>query len=199
MQQAEHLGVACRPVAPTVAVALDPGRVLLRVGVRLQEPRGSRRERIEFEWAAGYIPGPVTLTESFGSVLLKAPSAAASSFFGGYALEGRQRERLTQRHGIANPADLYAMLREFGASIAGAVTVGDPDAATRTQPAYEPTSDGKIIRRLQRAANDGDLGSDDQDRSMRWPPSSGSCATTPNSSAKAPASTWSSSATTGSL
>ena len=75
--------------------------------------RGSRRERIEFEWADGYTPGPVTLTESFGSVLLKAPSLAASSFFGGYALEGRQRERLTQRRGISNPADLYAMLREM--------------------------------------------------------------------------------------
>ena len=82
----------------------------------------------------GYTPGPVTLTESFGSVLLKAPSPAASNFFGGYALEGRQRERLTQRRGISNPADLYAMLREFGSSIAGAVTVsrpghGKPDAA----------------------------------------------------------------------
>jgi hypothetical protein len=64
--------------------------------------RGSRRERIEFEWTDGYTPGPVTLTESFGSVRLKAPPGAASSFFGGYALEGRQRERLTQRRGISN-------------------------------------------------------------------------------------------------
>jgi serine/threonine-protein kinase HipA len=104
--------------------------------------RGSRRERIEFEWADGYTPGPVTLTESFGSVLPKAPPNAASSFFGGYALEGRQRERLTQRRGISNPADLYAMLREFGSSIAGAVSVSDPDTASRTQPTYEPISDG---------------------------------------------------------
>src|ERR1700759_3432669 len=89
--------------------------------------RGSRRPRIKFEWIDDYSPGPVTLTESFGSVLPKAPSAAASSFFGGYALEGRQRERLTQRRGIRNPTDLYAMLREFGSSIAGAVTVSDPD------------------------------------------------------------------------
>jgi serine/threonine-protein kinase HipA len=128
--------------------------------------RGSRRERIEFEWADGYTPGPVTLTESFGAVLLKAPSPAASSFFGGYALEGRQRERLTQRRGISSPADLYAMLREFGSSIAGAVTVSDPDAASETQPTYEPISDAEIIKRLQRAANDGDLGSDEQSRSM---------------------------------
>jgi serine/threonine-protein kinase HipA len=128
--------------------------------------RGSRRERIEFEWADRYTPGPVTLTESFGSVRLEAPSAAASSFFGGYALEGRQRERLTQRRGIRNPADLYAMLGEFGSSIAGAVTIGDPDKASQTRPMYEPISDGEIIQRLQRAANDGDLGSDNQSRSM---------------------------------
>lgn len=128
--------------------------------------RGSRRERIEFEWTDGYIPGPVTLTESFGAVRTKAPTAAASSFFGGYALEGRQRERLTARRGISNPTDLYAMLREFGSSIAGAVTIGDPHAARRNQPRYEPIADSEIIARLLRAASDGDLGSDDQSRSM---------------------------------
>src|SRR5580704_12050653 len=124
--------------------------------------RGSRRERIEFEWLEGYTPGAVTLTESFGSVRPKAPAAAASNFFGGYALEGRQRERLTQRRGIGDPTDLYAMLREFGSSIAGAVTVADPDSDRRTEPRYEPIGDGEIIRRLSRAASDGDLGSDDQ-------------------------------------
>jgi serine/threonine-protein kinase HipA len=128
--------------------------------------RGTRRDRVEFEWVEGYVPGPVTLTESFGSVRPKAPASAASSFFGGYALEGHQREQLTQRRGISNPTDLYAMLREFGSSIAGAVTVSDPDTASRTKPSYEPISDGDIIKRLQRAANDGDLGSDDQSRSM---------------------------------
>lgn len=128
--------------------------------------RGSRRERIEFEWIDGYTPGPVTLTESFGSVRPKAPTAAASSFFGGYALEGRQRERLTQRRGIANPTDLHAMLREFGSSIAGAVTIADPDSASQTVPRYEPISEDEILKRLRRAASDGDLGSDDQSRSM---------------------------------
>jgi serine/threonine-protein kinase HipA len=128
--------------------------------------RGTRRERIEFEWIDGYTPGPVTLTESFGSVRPKAPSAAASSFFGGYALEGRQRERLTQRRGISNPTDLYAMLREFGSSIAGAVTISDSGIQGGTQPRYEPISDNQIIQRLHRAATDGDLGSDDQSRSM---------------------------------
>jgi len=143
-----------------------------RLEVRLHgEPvgwiaRGSRRERIEFEWIDGYEPGPVTLTEAFGSVRSRAPSVAASSFFGGYALEGRQRERLTQRRGISNPTDLYAMLREFGSSIAGAVTVSDPQAARRTQPRYELIRDGEIIARLRRAASDSDLGSDDQSRSM---------------------------------
>jgi serine/threonine-protein kinase HipA len=143
-----------------------------RLEVRLHDQpvgwiaRGSRRERIEFEWVGGYTPGPVTLTESFGSVRSKAPTASASSFFGGYALEGRQRERLTQRRGIGDPTDLYAMLREFGSSIAGAVTIADPDAVSRTEPRYEPIGEREIIQRLRRAASDGDLGSDDQSRSM---------------------------------
>jgi serine/threonine-protein kinase HipA len=128
--------------------------------------RSSRRERIEFEWVGGYTPGPVTLTESFGSVRPKAPTASASSFFGGFALEGRQREQLTRRRGITDPTDLYAMLREFGSSIAGAVTIADPDATSRTEPRYEPISQQEITRRLRRAASDGDLGSDDQSRSM---------------------------------
>jgi serine/threonine-protein kinase HipA len=58
------------------------------------------------------------------------------------------------------------MLREFGSSIAGAVTIADSDAASRTVPHYEPVSDGEILQRLRRAASDGDLGSDDQSRSM---------------------------------
>ncbi len=58
------------------------------------------------------------------------------------------------------------MLREFGSSIAGAVTVADPDAAKETEPRYEPISESEIIRRLRRAASEGDLGSDDRSRSM---------------------------------
>jgi serine/threonine-protein kinase HipA len=128
--------------------------------------RGSRRERIEFEWIDGYTPGPVTLTESFGSVRAKAPATPASNFFGGYALEGRQREQLTRRRGIKDPTDLYAMLGEFGSSIAGAVTISDPSAVSRTDPRYEPIGEREIIQRLRRAVSDGDLGSDDQSRSM---------------------------------
>ena len=52
------------------------------------------------------------------------------------------------------------------ARLPGAVTVADPDAAKGTEPRYEPISEGEIIRRLRRAASDGDLGSDDQSRSM---------------------------------
>ncbi|MGO8957248.1 MAG: hypothetical protein ACLQFR_07760, partial [Streptosporangiaceae bacterium] len=67
---------------------------------------------------------------------------------------------------ISDPTDLYAMLREFGSSIAGAVTIADPDAASRTKPRHEPISEGEILQRLRRAVSDGDLGSDDQSRSM---------------------------------
>jgi serine/threonine-protein kinase HipA len=58
------------------------------------------------------------------------------------------------------------MLREFGSSIAGAVTISDPQTASQSQPHYEPISDSEIVRRLRRAVSDGDLGSDDQSRSM---------------------------------
>ena len=81
----------------TLSVTFDDGRSGDGKGARMAErlevslhgeqvgwiTRGSRRERIEFEWLDGYTAGPVTLTESFGAVRSKAPSAAASSFFGG--------------------------------------------------------------------------------------------------------------------
>src|ERR1700735_2214164 len=127
-----------------------------RLEVRLHgEPvgwitRGSRRDRVEFEWAHGYTPGLVTRRESCGAVRPTAPTAEASNFFGGYALEGRQRERLTERRGISDPTDLYAMLREFGSSIAGAVPIADPDAVSRTEPRYEPIGEREIIQRRRR-------------------------------------------------
>lgn len=48
--------------------------------LRIWITRGSRRKWIEFEWLDGYTSGPVTLTESFGSVRLDAPSAAGEQF-----------------------------------------------------------------------------------------------------------------------
>jgi serine/threonine-protein kinase HipA len=107
----------------------------------------------------------VTLTESFGPARPAVRPEAASSFFGGYAPEGRQRDRLTARRGL-RPADLYGLLGEFGASMAGAVTVADPDRVPPVRPRYERISDGDIAARLRRAAADGDLGDDGQAHSM---------------------------------
>jgi hypothetical protein len=43
---------------------------------------------------------------------------------------------------------------------------GDVVATVRFSSRYETISDGEIIARLRRAASDGDLGADDQSRSM---------------------------------
>jgi hypothetical protein len=105
--------------------------------------RGTRRERIEFEWIDGYTPGPVTLTESFGSVRPKAPSAAASSFFGGYALEGRQRERLTQRRGISDRVtdeDLQRLGDPTPAAVELTFQIVRPASICRTLPAARGSS-----------------------------------------------------------
>ena len=73
--------------------------------------------------------------------------------------EAPARGSSPQRRGINSRRMLYAMLREFGGSIAGAVTIGDPQSrARRSQPRYRrPVSDSEIIARLRRAASDGDL------------------------------------------
>ena len=90
-----------------------------RLEVRLHDEqigwitRGSRREHMEFEWIDGYTPGPVALHRSRRSVRPKAPSPAASSLFGGYALEGRGVNSSPSAAASAT-GDLYAMLRELG-------------------------------------------------------------------------------------
>jgi hypothetical protein len=100
---------------------------------------------------------PVTTAQEIGYLFQSSPGQRRPCF-----LLAQQEDK----RGISHPTDLYAMLREFGSSIAGAVTISDPDVASWTQPRYEPISDGEIVQRLRRAANDGDLGSDDQSRSM---------------------------------
>src|SRR6185437_12647693 len=54
----------------------------------------------------------------------------------------------------------------FGSSIAGALTISDPKTAKQSAPRYQAIGEAEIILRLRRAASEGDLGSDDQSRSM---------------------------------
>lgn len=124
------------------------------------------KHRIVIEWDSAYEGNAPTLTESFGVIPGRAPDVElASNFLGGYAPEGNQRTALAARRGI-DPDDLYGILNEFGGSIAGAITLRDPDEVTSYHPDYDELAERAVASRLQQAIDEHDLGARDDSRSM---------------------------------
>ena len=80
--------------------------------------------------------------------------------------EGAQRAALADKRGIASN-DLFAFLREFGSSIAGAVTFHNPAITGDGADArYTPVTERQLRRELRRAVEQHDLGLRDDSRSM---------------------------------
>ena len=129
-----------------------------------RDPRA--KHRVAIEWDATYQGDAPTLTEWFGVIPRRAPDAElASNFLGGYTPEGNQRTALAAKRGI-DPDDLYGILSEFGGSIAGAVTLRDPNEATNYHPDYDELAERTVAARLQQAIDEHDLGTRDDGRSM---------------------------------
>ncbi len=151
-----------------MAVVADELEVSLhseRIGLLRRAPRRSR----EFVALDAVQPpqGGVRLAESFALIGDRPPDVdLLSRFLGGYLPEGAQRSALAAKRGIAS-YDLLAFLREFGSSLAGAVTFRDPDTAPDDAEArYTPVTDKLLRRHLRRAVEEHDLGIRDDSRSM---------------------------------
>ena len=135
-----------------------------RIGGVRRDPRA--KHRVAIEWDALYQGDAPTLTESFGVIPGRSPDTQlASNFLGGYTPEGNQRTALAAKRGI-DPDDLYGILSQFGGSIAGAVTLRDPDEATSYHPDYDELTERAVATRLQQAIDEHDLGARDDSRSM---------------------------------
>ncbi len=107
----------------------------------------------------------VLLSESFASLPGRRPAAEAiSNFLGGYVPEGKHRERMAAKRRI-DEDDLFALLTEFGGSIAGAVTLRRQDEPSTYRPTYVPLSDKNLAIRLRHALEDSDQGIPDDSRS----------------------------------
>jgi len=122
------------------------------------------RTRVSLEVDGTYQP-EVLLSESF-TVLpgFRPPKEAVSNFLGGYVPEGNQRERMAARRHI-DTNDLFALLNEFGGSIAGAVNLRRADESPRYCPAYEPLDNQALADKLRQALKDSDQGIPDDSRS----------------------------------
>jgi serine/threonine-protein kinase HipA len=106
-----------------------------------------------------------TIVPVRGDPGVKPKDEAASNFFGGYAPEGNQRKAMADERGISE-ADLFSLLREFGGSIAGAVTLRDPDESKAYKPSYSRLELKTVAARLRQAVEKHDLGLQDDSRSM---------------------------------
>ncbi len=107
----------------------------------------------------------VLLSESFVTLSGRRPPIdAVSNFLGGYVPEGNHREAMAAKRHV-DKDDLFALLREFGGSIAGAVTLRSPDEPKAYRPAYEPLTDRALSTRLKQALDDNDQAIGDDSRS----------------------------------
>lgn len=107
----------------------------------------------------------VLLTESFAVLPGKAaPVVEASNFLGGYVPEGNHRTTMARKRGI-DPDDLFAFLREFGGSVAGAVTLSSSAATQTSASRYESLSDTDVARLLKQALRETDQAVPDDSRS----------------------------------
>ncbi|MCL2735191.1 MAG: HipA N-terminal domain-containing protein [Propionibacteriaceae bacterium] len=133
-----------------------------RVGTVVPDPRDKARVMLDVD--SGYQQ-EVTLSESFVPLPGRRPPIdAVSNFLGGYAPEGNHREQMAAKRHI-DKDDLFALLREFGGSIAGAVTLRSPDEAPGYQPSYELLDDSALVVKLNQALKDSDQGIPDDSRS----------------------------------
>lgn len=107
----------------------------------------------------------ILLSESFATLPGRRPvNDAVSNFLGGYVPEGNHRERMAAKRRI-DKENLFALLNEFGGSIAGAVTLRR-EAETRSfHPTYETLDDRRLAARLRQALEESDQGIPDDSRS----------------------------------
>ena len=128
------------------------------------EPARQDPTRVTLNVDGGYRQ-IVLLSESFATLPGRRPAAdAVSNFLGGYVPEGNHRERMAAKRRI-DREDLFALLNEFGGSIAGAVTLRRQDEALSSSLVYEPLSDKVLAARLKQALDESDQGIPDDSRS----------------------------------
>ena len=144
-------------------------RLLLRLHGQLVGELAHTRDpsRMRLDLDPGWIPGYVTLSESLDLMPgARVSDEAISNFLGGYVPEGSHRTVMASKRGT-DPGDLFALLREFGGSLAGAATVHEPEQPGRAAMpgSLEALSDGELAQRLRQAVRDTDQAVPDDSRS----------------------------------
>ena len=123
--------------------------------------------RIVFTVDTRYLGEPDALTEGFALTPgVTIDSADATNFFGGYAPEGLHRTSLATKARI-DEKDLFGFLKRYGLTMAGALSFYGADDTPNEPARYRDLSDGELVRKLEKAQRDHDLGNEpDSGRSM---------------------------------
>lgn len=125
-------------------------------------PVRGNRQAVDLEWNAEVGASAVRLTESFAAIPGLTPDRArVSRFLGGYLPEGEQRRMMAAQRGIS-PNDLFAFLREYGGSLAGALRF----SVEEEPPRYERMTSAMLGRALSEASDQHTQGARDDSRSM---------------------------------
>jgi serine/threonine-protein kinase HipA len=124
-------------------------------------PDPANRRRVRFEVAASYDGAANMLSEGF-SLLPggKVDNALVSRFLGGYLPEGKNRTALASRIPGLNETDLYSMLRHYGVTTAGALSVRASRPDEDLTPAYRALDKRAFTSKLAKAVQDHDLGNE---------------------------------------
>ncbi|GAA4485787.1 type II toxin-antitoxin system HipA family toxin [Microbacterium panaciterrae] len=131
-----------------------------RIGTIVRS-RADRRS-VVFTWDSAARNESIRLSEGFAAVPGLAPDQRlVSRFFGGYLPEGSQRLAMAEQRGIRQD-DLFGFLREYGGSLAGALSFRQRDE----QPTYAELSPSALNRALKEAIGKRNQGTRDDSRSM---------------------------------
>lgn len=128
------------------------------------EPDGRDKTRVMLNVEKEYRDD-ILLSESFATLPgRRPPTDAVSNFLGGYVPEGNHREAMAAKRRI-DKDNLFELLREFGGSIAGAVTLREPGERKTYRPSFELLDNRALAMRLKQALDDSDQAAADDSRS----------------------------------
>lgn len=120
--------------------------------------RGPSPAQVRLSIDPAYDATGVTLSESFASVPGTSPKVGVvSRFLGGYVPEGYHRTVMASRRGV-DPSGLFGLLREYGGSLAGAVTLTSDSGARGADGSgwLEQLSSADLAERLRQAVRETD-------------------------------------------
>ncbi|MEI6622889.1 MAG: HipA domain-containing protein [Actinomycetes bacterium] len=124
-------------------------------------PNSRNRQRVRLVVSPTYTGPAAAVSEGFALIPGTTPSSeSVSNFLGGYLPEGNQRSALAARIPGLRATDLFGMLRHYGVTMAGALSVRTDDPDDDITPIYRPLSRTALRKKLVEARDSYTLGNE---------------------------------------